>query len=167
VIKHTRAQWEKLDAPPFRAAIDHGVDAIMTAHIVMPHLDPSGDPATLSRKIITGLLREKLGFDGVVTTDALNMAGVRKRYSDGEVAVRAVLAGADVLLMPYDMFSAYDAVLKAVKTGRISMKRLDQSVTRILRLKVSRGMFSPPRTDPTAVRSPEHLKVARRIAGQT
>lgn len=167
VIKHSRAQWEKLDAPPFRAAIAHGVDAIMTAHIVMPRLDPSGDPATLSHKILTGLLRKELGFDGVVTTDALNMEGVRKKYGDAEVAVRAILAGADVLLMPPDMPRAYDAVLKAVNTGRISAKRLDQSVTRILRLKVSRGMFSQPRTDPAVVRSAEHLKIARKIAKQT
>ncbi|MFD2355526.1 glycoside hydrolase family 3 protein [Nonomuraea ferruginea] len=92
VIKHTRAQWERLDAPPFKAAIAAGVDAIMTAHIVFPKLDPSGDPATLSKPILTGLLRKELGFKGVISTDALNMAGARVKYDDGEVAVRAVLA---------------------------------------------------------------------------
>src|SRR5690606_8549557 len=85
VIDHSREQWEKLDAPPFRAAVEAGVDAVMSAHVVMPKLDPSGDPATLSKKILTGLLREELGFTGVISTDALDMAGVRKRYGDGEV----------------------------------------------------------------------------------
>ncbi|MCT9928868.1 glycoside hydrolase family 3 protein [Planotetraspora sp. A-T 1434] len=163
VIRHSMAQWEKLDAPPFRAAIAQGVDAIMSAHVVMPKLDPSGDPSTLSRKILTGLLREKLGFDGVITTDALDMAGVRKKYGDAEVAVRAILAGADMLLMPPDFRTAYGAVLKAVQTGRISEERLNESVTRILHLKESRGVFEATHTDPGALKSSEHLKVARRI----
>ncbi|MGI5486129.1 beta-N-acetylhexosaminidase [Microtetraspora malaysiensis] len=164
VISHTKAQWRKLDAPPFREAIAHGVDAIMSAHVVMPKLDPSGDPATLSRTILTGLLRDELGFNGVISTDALNMAGVREKYGDAEVAVRAVLAGADVLLMPPDMPKAYGAVLAAVKSGRISAARLDASVTRILRLKAKRGMFGKVTTDPAAVRSAAHLSAARRLA---
>ncbi|WP_232326603.1 beta-N-acetylhexosaminidase [Microbispora sp. ATCC PTA-5024] len=164
VIKHSMAQWRRLDAPPFKAAIAHGVDAIMSAHVVMPELDPSGDPATLSRRILTGLLRDELGFDGVISTDALDMAGVRKKYGDAEVPVRAVLAGADLLLMPPDLPTAYDSVLKAVRSGRISEKRLDQSVLRILTLKQERGMADPPATDPGALRSPEHLKVAKRVA---
>ncbi|MBX6383876.1 MAG: beta-N-acetylhexosaminidase, partial [Microbispora sp.] len=163
VIKHSKTQWRKLDAPPFRAAIEHGVDAIMSAHVVMPKLDPSGDPATLSHRILTGLLRDELGFDGVISTDALDMAGVRKKYGDAEVAVRAVLAGADILLMPPNLPKAYDAVLDAVKSGRISERRLDESVLRILRLKEKRGAFGPIRTDPGAVRSAAHLKVAKRL----
>ncbi|WP_228645758.1 glycoside hydrolase family 3 protein [Microtetraspora sp. AC03309] len=166
VIQHSKAQWRRLDAPPFREAIEHGIDAIMTAHVVMPKLDPSGDPATLSRTILTGLLRDELGFEGVISTDALNMAGVREKYGDAEVAVRAVLAGADVLLMPPDMPKAYGAVLSAVKSGRISAARLDASVTRILRLKAKRGMFGTVTTNPGLVRSPAHLKTARRIAGE-
>ncbi|WP_307848620.1 beta-N-acetylhexosaminidase [Microbispora oryzae] len=164
VINHSMSTWRKVDAPPFRAAIAHGVDAVMSAHVVMPKLDPSGDPATLSHRILTGLLRDELGFDGVITTDALDMAGVRKKYGDAEVAVRAVLAGADLLLMPPNLDTAYGAVLKAVKSGRISEERLDQSVTRILRLKQKRGMAGPIRTDPGALRSAEHLKVARRVS---
>ncbi len=166
VIKHSKAQWRRLDAPPFRAAIEHGVDAIMTAHVVMPELDPSGDPATLSKPILTGLLRGELGFDGVITTDALDMAGVREKYGDSEVAVRAILAGVDVLLMPPDLPKAYNAVLKAVKSGRITEKRLDESVLRILLLKQKRGVFKATRTDPSAVRSAEHLKIAKRLTGR-
>ncbi|UBU14747.1 beta-N-acetylhexosaminidase [Nonomuraea gerenzanensis] len=167
VIKHTKAQWERLDAPPFKAAIEAGVDAVMSAHIVFPKLDPSGDPATLSKPILTGLLREKLGFKGVVSTDALNMAGVRMKYNDGEIAVRAVLAGADLLLMPNDLPRAYGAVLAAVKSGRISKERLDQSVTRLLTLKQNRGLLTeaPVASAERAaevLRSPEHRKLAAR-----
>ncbi|MFI9572141.1 glycoside hydrolase family 3 protein [Microbispora rosea] len=163
VITHSKTQWRKLDAPPFREAITHGVDAIMSAHVVMPKLDPSGDPSTLSHRILTGLLREELGFDGVISTDALDMAGVRKKYGDAEVAVRAVLAGADILLMPPNLPKAYDAVLDAVKSGRISERRIDESVLRILRLKEKRGVFGPIRTDPGALKSAAHRRVADRV----
>jgi beta-N-acetylhexosaminidase len=168
VIKHSKAEWERIDAPPFKAAIEAGVDAVMSAHLVFPKLDPSGDPATLSKPILTGLLREKLGFDGVVSTDALNMAGVRKKYNDGEIAVRAVLAGADLLLMPNDLPRAYKAVLAAVKSGRISKQRLDQSVTRLLTLKHNKGLLekAPVASAEEAarvLRSPEHRELAARV----
>ncbi|MFI6451497.1 glycoside hydrolase family 3 protein [Streptosporangium amethystogenes] len=168
VIKHSLSQWKRLDAPPFAAAIGKDVDAIMSAHVVMPKLDPSGDPATLSRPILTGLLREKLGFDGVISTDALDMAGVRKRYGDGEVAVRAIQAGVDLLLMPPDYREARGALLAAVKSGKISEARLDQSVRRLLKLKAARGLLErAPVADPAkaerVLRSAGHLKVARLI----
>jgi beta-N-acetylhexosaminidase len=167
VIRHSRAQWSRLDAPPFRAAIAHKVDAIMSAHVVMPKLDRSGDPATLSKPILTGLLRERLGFTGVVFTDSLQMQGARVKYGDGEVAVRAILAGADILLMPQDFRKAYDAVLAAVRSGRISAERLDQSVARILRLKERRGLFTARPADPARaariVKSAKHQRVARSI----
>jgi beta-N-acetylhexosaminidase len=167
VIQHSPSQWEKVDAPPFRAAIAHGVDAIMSAHLEMPKLDGSGDPATLSKPILTGLLREKLGFDGVVVTDSLQMQGVREKYGDGEVAVRAILAGADILLMPPDFAKAYEAVLAAAESGRIPAERLDQSVRRILRLKTTRGLFGAKPADPDKaakiLKSDDHRKVARRI----
>lgn len=170
VIKHTKAEWERIDAPPFKAAIAAGVDTVMSAHIVFPKLDPSGDPATLSKPILTGLLREKLGFKGVISTDALNMAGARKKYDDGEIAVRAVLAGADLLLMPNDLPKAYKAVLAAVKSGRISRERLDQSVTRLLTLKQNRGLLAgaPVASAERAagvLRSAAHRKLAARAGG--
>ncbi|WP_214320999.1 beta-N-acetylhexosaminidase [Nonomuraea sediminis] len=165
VIKHTRAQWERIDAPPFKAAIAAGVDAVMSAHIVFPKLDPSGDPATLSKPLLTGLLRGTLGFKGVISTDALNMEGVRKKYGDGEVAVRAVQAGADLLLMPNDFPKAYSAVLAAVKSGRITRQRLDESVTRLLTLKKNRGFLTQAPVASAAqaakvLRSAEHRKLA-------
>ncbi|TDC67570.1 beta-hexosaminidase [Actinomadura sp. GC306] len=168
VIQHTRAQWERLDAPPFRAAVDAGVDMIMTAHIVMPKLDRSGDPATLSRTVLTGLLREELGYQGVITTDSLLMAGVREKYGDAQVPVRAINAGADQLLMPPSLPRAYRAVLAAVRSGKISERRLDESVTRILRLKQRRGLFQGTAADPAkaaaAIGTPAHRATARQVA---
>lgn len=171
VIDHTREEWERLDEPPFRAAVEAGIDSIMTAHIVVPSLDPSEDPATLSQPILTGLLRERLGYDGVVVTDSLQMAGVREKYGDDEVAVRAVLAGADQLLMPMDMDVAYEAVQEAVASGRISQERLDQSVERILRMKYERGVVQQPyvteRRVERVVGTPEHQQVAQSITDRT
>ena len=120
VITHSRQQWEQLDAPPFKAAIAEGIDMIMTAHLSFPALDDSGDPATLSKPIMTGLLREELGYDGVIVTDSLDMQGVRDLYGDAEVAVRALEAGVDQLLMTPAMDDAYAAVIGAVRSGRIS-----------------------------------------------
>jgi beta-N-acetylhexosaminidase len=171
VIKHSPSRWRELDAPPFRAAIGRGVDVVMTAHVVMPGLDPSGDPATLSKRIVTGLLRDDLGYDGVVSTDALDMAGVREKYGDAEAAVRAVLAGVDLLLMPPDLPKAYGAVLAAVKSGRITRDRLDASVTRLLRLKATRGVLDGPKADlgdaEDVLRSTEHRAEAQDIADRS
>ncbi|MFD5286124.1 glycoside hydrolase family 3 protein [Streptomyces rubrogriseus] len=141
VITHTREEWERVDAPPFRAAIAAGVDSIMTAHLQVPALDPSNDPATLSPAILQGVLRDELGFDGVIVTDALNMQGVRTKYGDDRVPVLALRAGADQLLFPPDIDVAYHGVLAAVRAGEIAEERLDESVLRILRVKDKAGLF--------------------------
>ncbi|MDF2090970.1 glycoside hydrolase family 3 protein [Knoellia sp. 3-2P3] len=171
VITHTREQWEQMDAPPFKAAIAEGIDMIMTAHLAFPALDNSGDPATLSKPILTGLLREELGFDGVIVTDALEMKGVREKYGDAEVAVRALEAGADQLLMTPAMDEAYAAVLAAVESGRISAADLDAKVRRVLELKYERGVVADPYADPSAVSSvvgtPAHLAVADEVTDRT
>ncbi|MEV7834741.1 glycoside hydrolase family 3 N-terminal domain-containing protein [Streptomyces subrutilus] len=171
VMRHTRAVWEELDEPPFRAAVEAGVDAVMTAHIVFPALDPSGDPATLSRPIVTGILRERLGFGGVVVTDALDMAGVRQKYGDGRVPVLALLAGCDQLLNPPDLGLAHRSVLAAVAAGELAEARIEESVLRVLELKARRGLFDAPGT--TAARADavvgtaEHLAAADAIAAGT
>jgi len=171
VITHTRQQWETVDAPPFQAAIKAGVDEIMTAHLLVPALDPSGDPATLSKPILTGILRDELHYQGVITTDSLAMQGVRDKYGDAEVAVRAILAGADQLLMAPAMDDAYNAVLGAVRSGRISQKRLDESVGRILTLKWKRGVITHSWTDPAKVSgvvgTPAHLAAADAVTDRT
>ncbi len=171
VITHTREQWEQIDAPPFKADIAAGIDMIMTAHINFPALDPAGDPATLSKPILTGVLRGELGFKGVIITDSLGMQGVRDKYGDAEVAVRALLAGVDQLLMPPDMDTAYNAVVEAVKSGRISQQLLNDHVRRVLELKYEKGLVANPYVDTSAVDSvvgtPEHLAAADAITNRT
>jgi beta-N-acetylhexosaminidase len=171
VITHTRAQWEELDAPPFRAAIEAGIDSIMTAHLMFPALDASGDPATLSRPILTGILREELGYDGVVVTDSLGMEGVRTKYGDERVPVLALKAGVDQLLNPPRLDLAWNAVLKAVQEGELTEARLEESILRILRLKARLGLFREPYADPDGVDrtvgTRSHLAAADRIAERT
>ncbi len=170
-IGHSREEWGLLDEPPFRAAVAAGVDAVMTAHIVVPSLDPGGDPATLSRPIMTGLLRERLGYDGVVVTDSLRMEGVRTRYADDRVPVLALQAGCDQLLNPPDLELAWTAVRDAVRGGELPQKRLDASVLRILRLKEKLGLLRQPYTVredvDRLVGSRAHREAAERIADAT
>ncbi|MEU5110452.1 glycoside hydrolase family 3 N-terminal domain-containing protein [Streptomyces longwoodensis] len=171
VITHSREVWEELDAVPFRAAIAAGIDSIMTAHILVPALDDSGDPATLSRPIVTGLLRERLGYDGVVVTDALDMAGVRTKYGDDRVPVLALKAGVDQLLNPPKLDVAWNAVLRAVHDGELTEERLEQSVLRILRLKAKLGLLDDPYAGQAGVDrtvgTPAHLAAADRVAERT
>ena len=171
IILHTLEELERIDLPPFKAAIAQGIDSIMTAHIIVPSLDPSGDPATLSEPIMTGLLREKLGYDGVVVTDSLGMAGVREKYGDDRVPVLALKAGVDQLLMPPSIDQAFNAVLAAVRSGELTEKRIDESVYRILRMKYERGVFAQPFVDESAidavVGTADHLAEAQRISDGT
>jgi beta-glucosidase-like glycosyl hydrolase/endonuclease/exonuclease/phosphatase family metal-dependent hydrolase len=170
-IDHTREEWLRIDMPPFQAAIRAGISSIMTAHIVVPSLDPSGDPATLSRPILTGILRQQLRFDGVVITDSLGMQGVRDKYGDAEIPLRAIEAGVDQLLMPVDPELAYNSVLDAVRAGRISETRIDESVTRILRLKYDTDLVRRPYVDPAridqVVGTPANYAEAQRIADRS
>ncbi|MFF4539365.1 glycoside hydrolase family 3 protein [Streptomyces aureus] len=171
VITHSRELWSELDAVPFRAAIRAGIDSIMTAHIMVPALDPAGDPATLSHPILTGILRGELGYDGVVVTDALGMEGVRTKYGDDRVPVLALKAGVDQLLNPPDLGVAWNAVLNAVRGGELTEARLDESILRILRLKARHGVLSDPFVADAevdlVVGVPEHLRAADRIAERT
>ncbi|MGP9745465.1 glycoside hydrolase family 3 protein [Brachybacterium sp. AOP29-B2-41] len=168
VIDHTREELDTLDLPPFVAAIEEGVDAIMTAHIVVPVLDDSGVPATLSHPILTGLLREELGYEGVIVTDSLAMEGVRTLFGDDRVPVEAILAGADQMLMPPDLVVAIGGVRDAVANGEITEERLDESVRRILAQKLRRGLFDQVHVDPAtaadAIGTPRSVRTAQKIA---
>ncbi len=136
VIRADKNRLEHLELIPFRAAISAGVSSIMTGHLSIPSLEPDPNtPATLSQNVLTGLLRNELHFEGLVVTDAMDMGGITTRFAPGEAAVRAVLAGADALLMPPVPDAAFEALQSAVKSGRISHKRLDASVRRILQAK--------------------------------
>jgi beta-N-acetylhexosaminidase len=135
------ARLEKVELYPFKEAVDAGVRAVMSAHLAVPALDPTpGLPATLSAPIMTGVLRQKLGFRGLVVTDALEMAGVTSAFSTEEAALRAVQAGVDQLLLPPDPAKVIAYLAAAVKDGRIPGSRIDRSVRRILEIKASLGL---------------------------
>jgi beta-N-acetylhexosaminidase len=151
VLLASRDRLNQVELVPFRAAVHAGVDGVMTAHLNVPALDPTnGRPATLSHAILSDLLRDDLGFDGLVITDALIMDGVRRNGENGLVAVEAVEAGADILLMPPSALEAIDAVVAAVQEGRIAPERIDASVRRILRAKLAAGLDQGAQTDTAA-----------------
>src|SRR6185503_18145037 len=135
-----RARLDSLELVPFKAAIEAGVDSIMTAHLAVPALAPPDLPATLSPAILTDLLRKDLGFKGLVITDALEMAGIAKGFSSGEACVRALEAGADTLLMPADPDAAIRAVVAAVQSRRLPRHRIQESVAKILAAKEKLGL---------------------------
>jgi beta-N-acetylhexosaminidase len=135
-----RNRIEAVELQPFRTAIAAGVDAVMTAHLAVPALEPENIPATVSTKILTGVLRDELGFHGLVITDAMDMQGLAAMFDTAEASARAIEAGADVLLMPKRAEDAIRGVTAAVQSGRISRKRLDDSVARVLAAKVRLGL---------------------------
>ncbi len=122
---------------PFQNGIDNGIQVIMVSHISCPNVTGDNTPATLSKKMITDILRTDMGFDGMVITDALNMGAVTEQYSSAEAAVAALNAGADMLLMPEDFQSAFKGVLSAVQNGTLTEDRIDESVRRILEVKLT------------------------------
>jgi beta-N-acetylhexosaminidase len=170
-ISGDRQRLEQIEWAPFRAAIASGVDAIMSAHIAVPALDAPDLPATLSPKILTGILREEMGFKGIVVTDALEMGGIAKGFTVGDASVRALEAGADVLLMPSNPEAAINAVVAAVKSGRIKQKRLEESVMRVLVAKAHVGLAANRLVDVDdihdVVSSPESMAVAQQISDKS
>lgn len=152
VIRAERSRIESLELVPFRAAIAAGADSVMTGHLSIPALEPDPNvPATLSSNILTGLLRDELHYHGLVVTDAMDMGGITVRYAPGEAAVRAFAAGADALLMPPVPDAAFEALKKAVESGRITHARLDTSVRRILEAKARLGLYKERLVDVNAV----------------
>ncbi len=139
-IPADRERLERVELVPFKAAIQAGVDSIMTAHVAVPALAPPDLPATLSSAILTDLLRKQLGFQGLVVTDALEMRGIANGFSAGDAAVRALEAGADALLMPSDPDAAIKAVIAAVENGRLAKARIAASVAKILSAKEKVGL---------------------------
>ena len=141
VIAAAYPRLDSLELQPFRAGIAAGADVVMSAHIAFPAFTGSDEPATLSAAVLTGLLRDSLRFHGLVVTDALMMGAIVAKYGAGEATVRAFLAGSDLLLMPADPDSAVNAMAAAVRGGRVSGERLDQSVRRVLEIKRSLGLL--------------------------
>jgi beta-N-acetylhexosaminidase len=163
-----RDRLEHVELVPFKAAIASGVDAVMTAHVAVPSLSPPGIPATLSAAILTDLLKKDLGFQGIVVTDALEMAGIVKSFSTGDAAVRALEAGVDVLLMPADPEAVVKAVTAAVGSGRLTRRRIQESVIKILAAKERLGLERKRLVDLESigdvVDSPESNEKAQEIA---
>jgi beta-N-acetylhexosaminidase len=141
LIDRPRSHLDEVELPPFKAVIAAGIDGVMSSHIRLPALDPTaGRPATLSRPILTGLLRRELGFDGLVFTDSMSMHAISKRFAPGEAAALAVEAGADVVLDPPDPDAAIRGIRDAAASGTIARDQLDRSVERILAAKARLGL---------------------------
>ena len=168
-----RARLDAVELPPFRRAIEAGVDAVMVAHVTVPALDAEPNRvATTSRAIVEGLLKEEMGFKGMVVTDALDMAGLTRIYAKdiGRAAVESFEAGNDMLIIPADLDASYRSVLQAVESGEISRPRLDESVRKILQLKASLGLNKARLVDPgrlsSEIAKPENLATGQRIADE-
>jgi beta-glucosidase-like glycosyl hydrolase len=171
VVEHSRARLDAVELVPFRAAIAAGVDAVMSSHIRLPALDPTeGRPATLSRPILTGLLREELGFKGLVVTDSMSMLAIAKRFTPAEAAALAVAAGADVVLDSPDPLAALRGIKQAVERGEIARDALDRSVERILKAKAKVGLHRARTVDveavPASVGGRAHEALAVEIASR-
>lgn len=130
-----------VDFVPFETGIETGADFIMMSHISVSKVTESSIPASMSELMMQTILREELGFEKIIITDAFDMASITEYYGAGEAANNAFRAGADIILMPVDFKEAYQAVLTSIKSGEISMERLDESVTRILAVKIQRGIL--------------------------
>lgn len=144
VIPHDRARVNQIELVPFRAAIAAGVDAVMSAHIYFPALETERLPVTLSHSVLTGLLRKELGYEGMIVTDCMEMKAIANHYGTVQAAVMAVEAGADLVLISHTaqlQKEAFEALMNAVSSGRISERRIDESVKRLLMYKVKRGLM--------------------------
>jgi beta-N-acetylhexosaminidase len=192
MIDVSRERLDRIELPPFKAAIDAGVGSIMIAHVGLPQIDPetvkpisnalrvdaeegaelvtenATVPATLSYKIQTDILRKEMGFRGLIVTDAMSMSGLTLYFDQGEAGVRAVLAGADILEKPADLGAMINGIKKAVRSGRIPMSRIDDAVRRILAWKFELGLFrnkiTPLGGIDSIVSGPETLDLATEIA---
>ena len=138
-VYKTLDELREAEFKPFRAGIAAGADAVMMGHLIVADVDDQ--PALLSYRIVTEILREELGFDGVVITDSLKMQAMTDHYGSGDIAVGAIQAGVDLLLCPQNLDEAVSALTRAVEDGTITQERLDESVLRVLRLKLDRGII--------------------------
>ena len=165
-VKADLNRLEKVELFPFRQAIKAGVSAIMTAHLQLPALDFTPNlPATLSRKIITEILRGKLGFKGLIVTDAMDMGGITTLYSSQEAALKAILAGVDMVLLPPQPEEVIESLIQAARRGDIPIKRINSSVRRILEAKAKVGLHRQKLVDinelDIKIGAPPHLELAQ------
>jgi len=168
MIEHPRERLDRVELAPFKAGVRAGAAAVMVAHIELPALDATRGPATFSHPVVTGLLRKELGFEGLVFTDAMNMDAVTKMGTSGENAVKAVLAGIDVVLDSPDTMDAFRGVKAAVASGQISRVRLEASVRRVLSAKARLGLHKSRAVSlddaPVSVGTRRHAALAREVS---
>ena len=169
LINHPRSRLEQVELPPFRAGIEAGAGAVMTSHIELPGLEPElGRPATVSHRIVTGLLREELGFDRLVFTDSMRMRAVTDRLTTVEAAVQAVAAGHDVVVHAPDDVAVFEGLRQAVSQGILSESEIDKSVRRILEAKMKLGLHRSRAVNlddvPGIVGGRAHLAVAAEVS---
>ncbi|MGC8858315.1 MAG: glycoside hydrolase family 3 N-terminal domain-containing protein [Ignavibacteria bacterium] len=168
IINLNRDRLEKVELFPFQEAIKNGVKSVMVAHLIVPALDNSYLPSSLSYNIITELLQKQMGFTGLIVTDAMNMSAITNTYSNESAAVMAAMAGNDILLMIPQPTKAIDAIESAVKNGTISEERINHSVRKILQAKLSLGLFESKLVDEQNVKqiinSPDAVRLSQKIA---
>ena len=170
-VDQARDRLDAIDLPPFRAAIAAGVDGMLVGHIAVPRVAGDEVPASINPKLTGSILRGEMGFRGLVSTDAFNMRGLTRRYGQGEAAVRALRAGADILLQPEDIPGVLDAVEAAVRDGRITRARLDESVRRVLaaktRVRLQQGRTVDVAAMQRTVGSEAHRRLAAEVAARS
>jgi beta-N-acetylhexosaminidase len=158
-VPHDKERLLEVELYPFQRAMDAGIDAVMTAHVTFPKIDNTkviskkdgkeiAIPATLSEKVLTGLMRDEMGYDGLIITDALNMKAIADHFGPVDAAIRAVKAGTDIVLMPIGLEAVANGLLEAVESGEITESRIEASVERILTLKVKRGIIKEETPQP-------------------
>ncbi|MDP6373852.1 MAG: glycoside hydrolase family 3 protein [Vicinamibacterales bacterium] len=169
VIPYDRERLQAIEWPPFRDGLAAGADGVMTAHIVLPAIEPAdGIPSTLSAAVVNGVIRQEFGFEGLVFTDSMQMGAVADRWSAGEAAVRAIAAGNDVVLHPADAVAAFEGVRAAVADGVLSPERIRESATRVLEAKARLGLHESRLVDldalPARVGGRAHAEIADRAS---
>ncbi|HRH43413.1 MAG TPA: glycoside hydrolase family 3 N-terminal domain-containing protein [Pyrinomonadaceae bacterium] len=168
VIPIDRQRLDAVELVPFKKAIESGVDSVMTAHIAMPKITGDEIPSTLNPKVTIDILRKDLKFNGIISTDAMEMGAIKKTYSDERSSVLAVLAGADLVLLPNNSKVAIDTIEAAVKKGEITDERINESVRRLLKAKYHLGLAANRLVDLAKVNEiiekPENVRLANAIA---
>jgi beta-N-acetylhexosaminidase len=172
VINHDYARLDSLELKPFRYTIQNGLRSIMSAHIAYPLISENiGLPSTLDESILNKILIDSLGFEGLIVTDGLDMQGITDNFSPGDAVIRALVAGADMMLISPDEMTAINEVIRAVESGRLTEERIDKSVRKILELKRQHAVFDDHMVDLDAlgykINTPEYQNIADRIARES
>ena len=167
VVNKSLEEIERVELVSFRRAIEEKIDALMTAHVVFPALEPERIPSTVSRKVMTGLLREKMGFEGLIVTDCMEMDAIKRQFGSARGALMALQAGVDMTLICHtETFQreAAELIVEAMQDGRLSMKEAQESYRRIADVKRRKAVL--PLTDPAVIGCPEHRSIAESILRQ-